>query len=154
MHMTDQVKPKKIGVGFGVMLKRGNQILLGKRNDDPEKASSEMHGEGTWTMPGGKFEHGESFIEGAKREALEETGIVLNNVEVICVNNDINGDAHFVTIGMYCEDFSGEAQTMEPEEITEWKWFDIDALPEKVFPPSKKLLNNYLQKKFYLEDNQ
>lgn len=52
---------KKVGVGFGVMLfKRGN-ILLGKRHSDPEKADSELHGEGTWIMPCGKLECGESF---------------------------------------------------------------------------------------------
>ena len=50
-------KKKKVGVGFGVMmLNKEGRVLLGRRNEDPEKADSELKGEGTWTMPGGKLE--------------------------------------------------------------------------------------------------
>ena len=76
---------KKMGIGFGVMVLRDGKILLGQRHVDPIKASSEMHGEGTWTMPGGKLHFGESFEEGAKREVMEETGVEINasDLEVI-----------------------------------------------------------------------
>lgn len=46
------------------------KVLLGQRHSDPEKADSALHGEGTWTMPGGKLHFGESFEEGATREVL------------------------------------------------------------------------------------
>ncbi len=143
-------KPK-IGVGFGVMMLRNGQVLLGRRHDDPEKADSLLNGAGKWTMPGGKLHFGESFEEGAKREVLEETGITLNSAEVLCVNNDIVETAHFVTIGLLSEDFVGEAQVMEPDEITEWKWLDFDNLPSPMYFPSEKVLNNYKQKLFYIE---
>ncbi len=68
-----------IGVGFGVLLLKDGKMLLGKRHEDPSKASSALHGEGTWTMPGGKLHFRESFEEGAKREVLEETGIKLTS---------------------------------------------------------------------------
>ena len=126
------------------MLKEG-EVLLGQRHVDPEKADSELHGEGTWTMPGGKLEFGESFEEGAKREVLEETGIILNDVRVICVNNDKIESAHFVTIGLFSDDFSGDAKVMEPDEITEWRWFGLDDLPKNMFFPSVKVLENYIQ---------
>ena len=77
---------KRVGAGFGVMLLRKGKVLLGKRHEDKEKADSELHGEGTWTMPGGKFEWGETFEEGAKREVMEETGITLKKAKVLCVN--------------------------------------------------------------------
>ena len=141
---------KGVGVGFGVMMIRDGSILLGKRHNDPLKADSELRGEGTWTMPGGKLETGESFEEGAQREVLEETGIVLKSAEVICVNNDMNQYAHFVTIGLHSEDFEGEAQVMEPDEITEWRWFDLNDLPKNMFTPSVHVLENYRQRKFYI----
>jgi ADP-ribose pyrophosphatase YjhB (NUDIX family) len=142
---------KKIGVGFGVMIVKDGKVLLGHRHDDPEKASSLLNGAGKWTMPGGKLHFGESFEEGARREVLEETGLKLNKMKVMCVNNDVIETAHFVTVSLYCEDFSGEVKVMEPDEITEWKWFDLDDLPKPLYFPSEKTLKNYFEKKFYIE---
>ena len=141
----------KIGVGFGVMLLRGNEILLGLRHTDPTKADSELHGEGTWTMPGGKLHFGESFEVGAQREMLEETSIHIetNDLEVISLSNDMVPDAHFVTVGMLCRMFQGEAKVVEPNEITEWKWFDLNKLPKNIFFPSARVLANYTDKRFY-----
>lgn len=146
----------RVGAGFGVFLFKNGKVLLGKRHEDAEKADSKLHGEGTWTMPGGKLEFGESFEEGGKREVMEETGINLKSLRVICVNNDKVSDAHFVTIGMFAEAgkdflFEAEAKVMEPDEITEWRWFDLNDLPEKMFFPSRKVLNCYLKKEVYLK---
>lgn len=57
----------RVGVGFGVLIiNKEGKILLGKRHEDPDKADSELHGEGTWTMPGGKMEFGEGIEEGVR----------------------------------------------------------------------------------------
>jgi 8-oxo-dGTP diphosphatase len=139
-------------VGVGIIILKGDSILLGKRNDDPSKADSELHGEGTWTCPGGKLEFMENIGACAKREILEETGIRVNTLKLISVTNDIANDAHFITIGFSCSDFDGEPQVKEPDEITEWKWFQLNKLPEVIFLPSKKLINNYLSKTIYKGD--
>lgn len=142
---------KKKGNGVGVMLLKEGRVLLGKRWEDPEKAYSELKGGGAWTMPGGKLDFQESFEEAARREVKEETGIDLRTFKVICVNNEIIENAHFVTIGLFSDDFEGEPKVMEPDEIIEWRWFDLDNLPEKVYFPSKKILENYKQGKFYIK---
>lgn len=144
-------KERKIGVGFGVMILRRGKVLLGKRNQDAEKASSALHGEGTWTMPGGKLHFGESFEDGAIREALEETGIKLKreSLKLISITNDFAEDAHFITAGLLCTEFEGEPKIMEPEEITEWKWFSLEGLPAKIYSPSRKVFDNYFAGKFY-----
>lgn len=141
----------KIGVGFGVMIIKEGKILLGKRHEDPEKASSLLKGAGTWTMPGGKLHFGESFEEGAKREVKEETGLNLKNSKVICVNNDQVEGVQFITIGLMSDDFEGEVKVMEPDEITEWNWFELDNLPAPMYFPSAKILNNYKKDEFYIE---
>ena len=141
---------KKVGVGIGVMILKNNKILLGKRHEDPENASSLLHGAGTWTMPGGKLDFGETFEEGAKREVLEETGIKLNKVNVFCVNQDMVETAHFITVGLFSDNFEGDAKVMEPDEITEWHWFDLKDLPNPIYFPSAKVLENYKHKKFYI----
>lgn len=144
---------KKVGVGIGVMMLRNGRLLLGKRHDDPAKASSLLKGAGTWTMPGGKLHFGETFEQAARREVLEETGMTLGALKVICVNEDMVEGAHFVTVGLFAEDFSGEPQVREPDEITEWQWFDLNALPSPLYFPSAKVLENFKQNKFYISNN-
>jgi len=143
-------KEERVGVGVGILLLRNNMVLLGKRHDDPEKASSLLNGAGKWTMPGGKLNFRESFEEAAEREVLEETGIKLKSLKVIGINNDMVETAHFITIGLVSEGFEGEAKVMEPDEITEWRWFALDSLPKPLFAPSAEVLNNYLRKSFYI----
>lgn len=142
---------KKVGAGFGVMILRDGKVLLGRRHDDPEKASSALRGEGTWTMPGGKLEFGESFEEGARREVKEETGLEINELKVICLHNNKNEHAHFVTVGLFSDSFDGEPQVMEPDEIVEWRWFELDNLPDPMYFPSANILENYRQGRFYIE---
>jgi len=144
-------KEKRPGVGIGVMILKDNKILLGKRHFDPQKAGSELHGEDTWTMPGGKMEFGEGFEDCAYREVLEETDIKINKekLRIISITNDIVKDAHFITLGFLCKDFKGEPKVMEPDEITEWKWFALDKLPENIFFPSEKVIKNYSDKAIY-----
>ena len=136
----------KVGVGFGTILLKDGKILLGRRHEDPEKADSEMHGEGTWTIPGGKLDFGEGLEDGAYRETLEETGIKLNKekIKLISLSNDRVTDAHFITLGFICDDFEGEAKVMEPDEITEWQWFDFNNLSSPIFSPTAKVIKNYL----------
>ncbi len=143
---------KVANAGVGIMLLKDDKVLLGKRNDDPVKADSLLHGEGTWTCPGGKLDFGEKIVDAIKKELLEETGIKANNLKVISVTNEIVHDAHFVTIGFLCKDFEGEPKIMEPEEIEEWKWFPLNKLPENIYPSSLKLINNYLENKIYKGD--
>lgn len=142
---------RKIGVGAGVMILKNGKVLLGKRHSNPMKASSALHGEGTWTMPGGKIHFGESFEDAAYREVLEETGIKINrnNLKFVSLTNDSVEDAHFITVGLLCEDFEGEVETREPDEITEWKWFELNELPDPIYFVSEKILRNYFDGKFY-----
>jgi 8-oxo-dGTP diphosphatase len=139
----------KPGVGFGVMVLKDNQVLLGRRHEDPGKADSMLHGEGTWTMPGGKLDFGESFEKGAKRELMEETGMEAKSLKVISVTNDIVDDAHFVTVGLVCKEHEGEPEVKEPDEIVEWRWFSLDNLPQPIYFPSEKIIKNYQNGVFY-----
>jgi len=141
-----------VRVGVGVMILKDNKVLLGKRHEDPEKADSELHGEGKWTLPGGKIDFEEKIEDCARREVLEETGLKINKIKLVSVTNDIAYDNHFVTIGFLCEDFFGNEKVMEPEEITKWKWFSLNELPKPIFLPSLKLINNYLENKIYKGD--
>ncbi len=146
--VVDQ-KPR-VGVGIMILNKKG-EVLLGHRNDDPIKASSDLHGEGCWTFPSGKLDFGETLINGAARELLEETNLVADKSKTILlsITEEIRQDTHYITAGFLCKDFTGELKTMEPEEITEWKWYNLDNLPVNLFLPSAKMVKAYLNNKIY-----
>lgn len=129
-------------VGIGVIILRDGKILVGKRLSS--------HGEGTWEIPGGHLEFGESFEETAIREAIEETGLTdLRAIDVVSVHNDIAYDKHYVSIGVLLESKSGEPTNPEVEHSSDWHWRDPTDLPTPFFPHSQNVINNWLQKTIY-----
>lgn len=140
-------KPKITRAGMGIMvLDKAGRVLMGLRNSDAALASSDLHGEGTWTMPGGKFDFGDGLFEGAARELKEETDLDLIAAEIISVSNERADTAHFITLGFFAKEWSGTVKTMEPDEIIKWEWFEFDNLPKNIYAPTKKLIENYRNK--------
>jgi ADP-ribose pyrophosphatase YjhB (NUDIX family) len=149
--MEQNLKPR-VGIGAMILNEKG-EVLLGHRNDDPIKASSDLHGEGCWTFPGGKLDFGETLLDGAAREVLEETSIKVDKekAQLLSITNEIRPDTHYVTVGFLWRynTWQGEPKAMEPEEIVEWKWYNLDNLPHNMFLPSAKMIKLYLNKKIY-----
>jgi 8-oxo-dGTP diphosphatase len=139
----------KFGIGVGVMIVRDGRLLLGLRNPDKVKASSELQGQGTWTMPGGKVDFGETLLQAAVRETKEETGIEITDAELITITDDIVGEAHYVTAGFKASTYEEEPLVIEPETITEWRWFLPDELPENLYSATRNLLDQYTKGKVY-----
>ncbi len=133
----------KPGVGVWVMILKDNKVLLGLRNPDKEKASSELDGEGTWTMPGGKVDFMEKLVGAARRELEEETILKATDLVLISISKDMTDTAHFVTADFLVKDFVGEVKVMEQKEIIEWKWFDINDLLSNLYKTSKVVLEKY-----------
>ena len=138
------------GVGIGVMLlNEKNEVLLLLRNEDPAKAQSDMHLEGTWTLPAGKVKYGETLLEAAKRKVKEETNLNCDKLEIISIADDKNGDAHFVTIGFLANEFTGKIFLGDTEEQVAFGFFSLESLPTNLCDPSKIILENYLEKTIY-----
>ena len=57
--------PLRIGVGIA-LLNHENKVFVGKRIDNPTNS---------WQMPQGGIDQNENFLDAAKRELEEETGI-------------------------------------------------------------------------------
>lgn len=138
---------KIIKVGIGVMLVKDNKVLLGHRVNDA-KDTGGIYEPGSWTLPGGKQDYGETIFECAIRETKEETNLDLKeeNLEVLLVTDDISSDKHYITISMLATDYDSQEQVMEPEKIDEWKWFNLSSLPANIYSPSKKTINAYLKR--------
>ena len=132
-----------IKVGIGVMILNGNRILLGHRIG--RDTGNGIYEPGSWCLPGGKQEYGETYFEGAAREVMEETSVEISDMTLFGVADDIGKDRHFVTLWVIAESFKGVPRVMEPDKQDQWRWFDIYDLPEPLYSPSEKFIRAYLR---------
>lgn len=126
-----------VRVGVGVIIVRNRKVLLGLRTGS--------HGAGTWAFPGGHLEFGESVEDCARREALEETGLVLGEMTAATYTNDIMPaeGKHYVTCYVQAVAGPGEPIVLEPHKCVRWEWFDWDdfRLPRPLFLPLQNLVD-------------
>jgi 8-oxo-dGTP diphosphatase len=124
-----------VRVGLGVLIVEDGRVLMLKRKGS--------HGEGTWSLPGGHLEMGESFSDCARREMMEELGVEIEPSSVVSVSNDIMYGKHYITIGVKATVLSGEIVNKEPHKCDEIQWFPLGSLPSPLFIASRNALDMY-----------
>jgi 8-oxo-dGTP diphosphatase len=130
---TDPVTEQLPRVGVGVLVVRDARLLLGERLGS--------HGAGTWALPGGHLEFGETPGACARRELLEETGLVAASIEPGPYTSDLfpAEGRHYVTLFMIADGVTGEPARREPAKCARWAWFAWSELPAPLFPPLETL---------------
>ena len=134
-----------IKVGIGVLILNENKILLGHRVMSSVDTGG-IYEPDSWCLPGGKQDYEETIFECAIRETKEETNLDISDLEVFNAMDDIQPNKHFVTIQVIAKSFTGEIKVMEKDKIDEWKWFELNQLPNNIYSPSKKFIDAYLKK--------
>jgi 8-oxo-dGTP diphosphatase len=126
MTIDETQRPK---VGLAAFIWRDGKFIMMQRKGS--------HGTGTWSVPGGHLEYGETWEECVRREIMEEVGVEVTNIKFLAATNDIfNKDVkHYISIWMTCDWASGEPQNMEPEKITDVEWRSFQDLPAPLFEP-------------------
>ena len=122
--MSDRRYPARPILGVGAIILDGGRILLVERGRAPL--------EGWWSIPGGVLETGETLTQGVCREVLEETGLVVEPVEMVEVFERIMRDAsgaaeyHYVLIDYLCRVIGG---TLAPaDDVSRAEWVPREAL--------------------------
>ena len=133
-----------IKIGLGIMIKDGNKVLLGHRCENYGDTGG-IFEPGSWTFPGGKQEYDETMFEGAKREVKEETNLEISELSIFGATDDIQPNKHYITIQIIANKFNGELKNMEPTKHSEWKWFDLNNLPQNLYTPTREFLEEYIK---------
>ena len=150
--MTSKKLPLRLGVG-AIVLNKKNQVFVGKRKDNPIDK---------WQMPQGGVNTGENLVDAMKRELHEET-----NIQNIKILNEIDGwfeyelpknllgkiwkgryrgqKQKWFVVKFLGNDTEINLQTDKPEFI-EWRWLDIENLPNVIVDFKKNVYEKLLPK--------
>ncbi|MBI1308908.1 MAG: NUDIX domain-containing protein [Proteobacteria bacterium] len=121
-------------VGVAAWIIHDGKVLMNYR--------TKPHGGGTWAPPGGHLEMNESWEDCARREAMEEAGLHIEDVEFFALTNDIFPESgkHYITIHMQSRSKTANFINREPEKYKDYQWFKWDELPSPLFPSNVNLL--------------
>ncbi len=109
-----------------VVVKRDDEFLMIKRGKEPRK--------GTWTVPGGSIELGETLNEAAEREVMEESRLKVKALRAFtaidAIYRDMEGklEFHYVIIYMEAEYLGGEPAA--GDDATEVRWVNRKEIKE------------------------
>ena len=107
-----------------VAIIRDKKILIGLRNYTPDKWKTIS----VWTLPGGRCDIGETIGITLFRETLEEVGISKLNITNFL--GEVKGAKEGDVVHIFVGTTEQEPQLLEPEKFSEWKWQDINSIPE------------------------
>ena len=121
---NDREYPERPFVGVGVVVLRGEEVLLVQRGKAPNK--------GQWSIPGGKQRLGETVIQAVQRELDEETGVkveqlaLLDVVDFIVPDNQGKILYHYTLVDFQGQWLSGECRSGDDADTV--KWFKLKEL--------------------------
>jgi 8-oxo-dGTP diphosphatase len=110
--------PDRPWVGVGVVVWRGEEILLVRRAKPPRL--------GEWSIPGGAQSLGETVFEAAIREVLEETGVSIRPTGIVTVVDSVIRDAdrrpqfHYTLVEVSAEWTAGDAIAASDVDAVRW----------------------------------
>jgi 8-oxo-dGTP pyrophosphatase MutT (NUDIX family) len=124
-----------------VVLNESNQVLMQLRADTK-----------SWGFPGGSSELGDSLLETAQRELLEETGLTASSWTFVTMLSGQefffvypNGDQIFNVSAVYiARAISGELRT--DSESLELRWCELDNLSQDLAGPITRWIATYLER--------
>jgi 8-oxo-dGTP diphosphatase len=125
-------------LAIGAVIVDGRRVLLVRRGSEPLKDQ--------WSLPGGALELGESLTDGLVREIREETGLIVEPVELIELLDRIHRDGnrvryHYVIADYLCRVTGGiltaatdaaEVRWVEPPEWSSHSALHIDPITTRV----------------------
>ena len=148
--MSNYIMDLRVIVGHRPLLQVGASVIV----EDSEgrillQLRSDNH---CWGYAGGSVELDEVVEDAAKRELLEETGLVAESLELFGVFS--GKDTHYVypngdevsnvDIVYVCKKYSGSLKCQEGE-VDALKFFHVDEIPENISAPIQRALTKWVE---------
>ena len=140
-------------VGVGAVVVDEGRVLLVRRGHEPLK--------GQWSLPGGLLEIGESLTAGVAREVLEETGLIVEPIELIELLDRIHYEGervryHYVIADYLCRVTGGTLQAGSDADGARWvervEWNSSSAL--KLDPITVRVIELGWQRALKLQESE
>ena len=130
-----------IGIGVGAfILNPHSHVLLMKRGP---LSKNEV---GSWIIPGGAVNFGETLRQAVVREVKEEIGVEIElDGQIPAIDHLIPGEKqHWVTNIFPAHITTGIPQVKEPGKCDEIGWFAMDKLPSPLASSTQGAVNYFL----------
>ena len=121
-------------VDVHLLIWQGDKLLLQLRQNTG-------YGDGSYHLPAGHLEEGETVLEASCREALEELGIVIASTDLnfnYLLHQHSSGSRIGLFFGVNC--WSGVPKIQEPDKCEELAWFSSRSLPTNMIPYARHAL--------------
>jgi len=127
-------------VAVHLFLRREQEILMLKRFNTGYE-------DGNFSVVAGHVEAGENVYEAAVREAMEEAGIVPNDLEIVHVMNRHSAwggtSQERIDYFLTCSNWLGEIHNQEPHKCSELRWVNLEELPENTIAYVQEAIHHY-----------
>ena len=101
---------------------------------------------GSWVMPGGHVEYGETVEKAIKREMKEEVGVAVKIKKLFGVYSDPKRDPRYHTTSIVYLLEKKKGKIRLSKEASEFRYFSLKSLPKKIGFDHRKILNDLKKK--------
>ncbi len=121
---------RPVRMGVRVMMIKDGQVLLVRHTYTAG-----------WFMPGGGLKRGETLEQAARREAEEEVGAELKELQLMGAYTGFKDWKTDHNIVFICHEFTLNGK--QDSEIAESRFFKLDELPDELWPGHRNRLEEY-----------